>query len=577
MAWGSRLAARRQDRSRPGRGLRVGVLGCVVSALVLGIGHSCISPDPEYCETRATCPYADTPMGPMQLFCHSTRHVCLLTGEGVCVKDEDCPVARPHCNVDTNACLPCTVGDASDTSCARFLDRPLCGVASDGSGTTLCLACRNNLDCPSATPICDNQQCRKCAEHSDCEGELNCDDGNKCTDSMVCIGDGEVTPERAGSCAKNGPSGRVVYVNNLDAICPATPSVIPLPTPYGDQFATPQCNLDQGLAVAKQGRQFIRVVGKDLSAGLNLADGATYSVIGAARKSATNPDLATMATFSLRGSAFMLSGTGALTLDQLDITERNTDPTVVIDCSGSTTSAVPRLTLRRSILRGSVPPTALPNTLVKAAVRLNNCTTLLDRNVIGVSKVAELTTASAHAQGISIVDSHRDDAATSYLIQNNLIAGNIGAAMNLMGTTGATPHFVIRFNSLIGNGRNTPTTSGAVLCDALASTQEFSHSLVVLNSLSAAPNNSQFLSPSSCGVKDVVVGTTEGSPLQLPEFIHTAAPVAYDAQFRLLPTSLPCIDQVTAGSGEILPATDIDGRKRPQGAKWDIGAAELKQ
>ena len=571
MAWCSRLLAGRRDRpeNRRTQGwLRVGVLGCLIAALGIGIGLSCVAADSEYCETRVQCPYADTPLGPMQLFCHSTRHVCLLTGEGVCVKDEDCGVDRPHCDVDTNACTPCRVGDATDKSCARFLDRPLCGTASDGSGTTLCLACRNNLDCPSATPICDSQQCRKCAAHSDCEGELHCDDGNRCIDSLVCIGEGEVSPERAGSCAQNGTSGggRVVYVNNLDPICmpPSTP-----PVTYGNQFATPLCNLESAFERAQaQSRRYIRVVGKKVLPLLKkVEDGAAYSFIGAPAKAYRD-----LATVEVQGLLFDVHGTSWLTLDQLDILERTANATV-ISCSGNTTGPAPRFTLRRSILRGSTTMEVIDPS--QAAVAISNCTAVIDSNVIGVASLTDLTsaTAAAHGQGLSIGDARRKDPLTSYLIQNNLIAGNIGVAMDLQGTSGGTPSFVVRFNTIVGNGRNTPAQSGAVFCAMNAKGQEFSHSIVWNNSLSAG-EHSQFFSASWCGVRDLVVGTGEAA-LNNPAFKYQSPQL--DESLHLIAGQNPCcIDQVTAGSGEILPALDLVGTKRPQGPKWDIGAFELR-
>ena len=559
--------ARRQT-VRAHRWLRLGVLGCLVSAVVIGIGLSCVSPDPDYCVTRATCPYADTPMGPMQLFCHTTRHVCLLTGPDICVKDEDCGVAAPHCNVDTNACSQCTVGD--NTACARFTDRPLCGASADGSGT-LCLACRNNLDCPGATPICDHQLCRKCTAHSDCEGDLNCDDGNKCTDSLVCIGEGEVTPELGGSCAKNGASGRVVYVNSFDPVC-ATTTPTPLEAPYGNQFATPQCTLPFALTVAhNQGRRFIRVVGKDLGPLGTVKDGAAYSFIGAPAKS--YPDTATVAS---RGTLFALEGTGSLTLDQLDMMQINTGETL-ISCSGSPTDSVPKLTLRRSTLRGSAA--ADTTVLNQAAVSITNCTTLIDSNIIGVTTLAEVTDpkALAHAKAISIADSRSRGAVTSYLIQNNLIAGNRAVAIDLQGSAGGTPpSLVSRFNTIVGNGKNTPSLNGGVFCAIGAEGQEFSHSIVSGNS-TGMTDHSQFSNAGYCGLKDLVVGTGEGL---LGNAAFKYLKPSFDAQLRLTADSsnvMCCIDQVSPATGETFPSKDLDGTSRPQGLKWDIGATELKK
>ena len=159
----------------------------------------------------------------------------------------------------------------------------------------------------------------------------------------------------------------------------------------------------------------------------------------------------------------------------------------------------------------------------------------------------------------------------SYLVQNNLVAGNAGYAVNLVGVNSDASRFVFRFNTILGNARATPATSGAIVCPIASTMIEFSHSIVLANS--TFPGGSQFLFPNNCGLKNLVVGSKETGTD--PKFNLTPD---LDEQFHLLRSAADlacCIDKVAPASGETLPKLDIDLRPRPQGTSWDIGAAEL--
>lgn len=541
-------------------GVRAGLLWGVLGGLAGGLSPSCVVPDPEYCATSAQCPVIDSPQGPVQLVCNTSRHVCM---SGACGSDADCTdFAAPRCDRTTNTCTSCRVGDTTDTSCTHFLDRKLCISASSGAGT-LCAECRSNTDCPAATPICDNYQCRKCGAHSDCQGALKCDDGVACTDSLVCIQEGDLPAEPAGAlvgrCAQNGSgkSGRVIYVNNQGACSETNP---------GSAYAMPLCSLYAGLMMATaQSRPYIRVVGKNLKPPNATISEGSYVFVGAPTR-----DFPEIATVEGRGVLFTVKDSGSLTLDQLHLVEDQANTTLV-QCVG-VGSLLPKLTLRSSILTGATPPTA---TAVSAgAVNTANCDTLLDGNIIGVRTTAELSDpmAMVHGAGLVIGDT-ANNRSSSYLIQNNIIAGNAGFAVNLSGVSSDSAKFVLRFNTIVGNGRATQGTYGAVVCPLGSYMMEFSHSIVSDNS--TFPGGSQFLFPSSCGLKDLVVGTNETGT----DPLFKKSP-ALDPMFRLqagAQNSDCCIDKVTPMAGETLPKWDVDQRPRPQGKKWDIGAAELTQ
>ena len=550
--------------------LRVSLLALVAGGLAGGLGTSCAIPDPEYCANTEQCLPVATELGMMPQVCHPSRHVCVVPGPNTCFRNEDCiaDFKTPRCDLKTNSCVPCNVGDNS--SCAHFTERPLCVQSSDGSGATLCVACQTSAQCPSEKPICDAQQCRKCSTHSDCEGEVKCDGGSPCTDSLVCIQEGDLRPELVGQCAQNGTGagGRVVYVNGSDMSQCGTAI-----NATGSSLSSPLCTLDQGLDLARtQNRHYIRVVGSSgsIQSGLNQSiTMGSYAFIGAPAPSKGFPD---MVTIQHRGTVFDVSNTGAVTVDQFNIFEKNAAVTA-LSCSGGATA--PGLTLRRSILTGATPSN-MPNTFAPA-ILLFGCNAVLDGNIIGVTSFADVTNpaATAHGVGINIIDNNGLSGLSSYLIQNNVIAGNASIGISIAFGTFPTSKFVLRFNTIYGNGRGLTSMTnspGGVGCPGGA-LKEFSHSIIAGNFKYAGSQVSS--GSSSCSFKDIIVDAAEMGPD--PAFTKVATvDTDLDAKFRLLPGASWAIDKVTPAAAETLPSQDVYGVARPQNGKWDIGAAEYK-
>lgn len=532
-----------------------GLLGFVVLGWALGggIGPSCVVADPDYCATSAQCPYVDTPAGKVQQVCNTGRHVCV---SGSCFSDDDChDFASPRCDPATLTCTSCNLGD---NSCVRFSDRRLCIHAQAGSAATLCGACETHLDCPLTAPVCDGQKCRPCANHGDCEGEHLCDNGAPCTDSLVCIKAGDLAPELVGRCAQNGQgvSGRVLYV--------ADPGVCAETNP-GGELTKAVCSLDTAVMKATtDNRRFIRLVGSTFSGLNDTVSSGTFSFIGAPAKSYKN-----LATIVGNGQFFAVTDSAAVTLDSLHLLAQRAG-SMLVQCSGFG-NILPSLTLRNNVLSGSTPSGSTGARV--GAVTINNCNTILDGNIIGVQSASELTNAAVtvHEAALVIGDTSTGRGA-SYLVQNNLVAGNAGYAVNLVGVNSTASRFVFRFNTILGNARATPATSGAILCPVASSTIEFSHSIVLNNS--TFPDGSQFLFPGNCGLKNLVVGSKETATD--PKFNLTPE---LDDQFRLVRGAADlacCIDKVVPVGGETLPSLDLNLRPRPQGASWDIGATELQ-
>lgn len=569
-----RLKAK-ERAGRPALGwLRVFVLAGVVGGVVCGVVPSCAIPDPDYCETNAACQAMSTGLSSIQLLCDLRRHVCVPPGGPLnCALDDDCPdYQNPRCDTSTNTCTGCRVGDSS--SCGHLGTRPFCVNATNGSASTLCVACRTGAECPMTAPICDQQQCRKCAAHSDCEGDHICDSGLQCTDSLVCIQEGDLTPEKVGQCAMNGSAGQVVYVVNDVATCNDM-------THPGTAYSMPLCSFEAGWTTAQmQGRRFIRLLGPfDATSGphsqINIGAGS-YSFIGAPAKSYTD-----MVSITYSGLLFSVSGTGSLTVDGLHIIQKAAAAATNLKCV-ETGSTPPSFTLRHSTLTGGDSPVDAASGMIPA-VFINTCNTIIDGNIIGVATFADVVNPLAAVHGTAISISDAPMSGTSYLIQNNVIAGNAGAALNLLTAGLGSAKIVVRFNTIVGNGRGLSGPNGTVICPAGTPLQEFSHSIMVgnYNTVSKTQFDATTTNPGRCNFKNVVVGQDEmgADPASAFPSPLIRLPVDLNTDFRIRSTpnnAACCIDKVAPVGNELLPTLDFNNVPRPQGAKWDIGASEFK-
>ena len=537
------------------------LLFCGLVSFAVSFTTSCIVVDPLYCSSNAEC-VQEGSSSPMQV-CHPSKHTCVPFPMGTCFFDSDCtsPTAS-RCDTTANKCVACRVGDPSDKSCESL---GLGGKTQciEVSGVAQCIECQANQDCPSDRPICDGSSCRACREHKDCEGTLNCEGGVTCTDSMVCIREGDLPEGRAGSCAWNGPgsTGRVVYAHNANAGCSDTDPA------FGFRFNEPVCNLTRAFTLARDtGRRYIRVLGANYDPVNAPISYANFSFIGAPGKS-----YPTMATMKGRGLLFDVRDTGRLTIEQLDMTEQNVDTTALI-CTGNGIDKVAGLWLWRSIVRGSTTPAFLGAS--KPAISLNDCSTRIEQNIIGVTQLSEATMPSmapAHGGGISISDKGQNTK-TGYNIENNLIAGNISTAIDLLSSL--SPRVLIRFNTVAYNGRQSSGRVGGISCRPLVMSKAVVSNNIFFGNLTVAA--SQISYADGCAFADTVVGSADSCAEQglrknNPEF---------DANFALSDSTANrtcCIDQVTPAVGESYPLLDLRYLTRPSGKSYDIGAFELQQ
>ena len=171
-----------------------------LAGLVLGLACSDDGTDPTYCDPETPC------QDPSRSFCdvrgvfpesNGARNHCIVRPHAsACSEVEPCPdPALPHCsvtgscseclnyshctreapkcNLSSNVCGACDLGEKGDELCAVFDPlQPICGP--DGG----CVECIDSQQCPTAAaPVCDMETyaCRGCQSGDECEsGE--CDD-----------------------------------------------------------------------------------------------------------------------------------------------------------------------------------------------------------------------------------------------------------------------------------------------------------------------------------------------------------------------------------------------------------------
>jgi hypothetical protein len=173
------------------------------------------APDEELCEPLSGACVGcldDDDCGGKEPVCEPNRDQC-----SECASDLDCGAAKPACNLQDGKCKECLVDDHCDygylcagdhkchlhctnSSLCCYPKKPLFKVAWND-----CVVCLNDNDCPSAEPLCKNDdKCVECLINDDCPTSLpvckddrciGCDKHDDCLDSELPICKGQTCIE----------------------------------------------------------------------------------------------------------------------------------------------------------------------------------------------------------------------------------------------------------------------------------------------------------------------------------------------------------------------------------------------
>lgn len=201
-------------------------------------------------------------------FCCATHEDCASVGvdddkrecgEGLACVDHSCSVptcatagcgvARPVCDIATDVCSVCS----KSSDCARFPATTHCDPAS-GS----CVGCLAPTDCPDASPVCDQQQCRLCRVDSECAS-------GACAENGTCVPEIEIVyiaPTGVDSvpCSRAQPCISLQFARNQTSatrthIVLAPGMYTPPPTTFANQTTAPFIGIHGGgatLSIASQ-------------------------------------------------------------------------------------------------------------------------------------------------------------------------------------------------------------------------------------------------------------------------------------------------------------------------------------
>jgi hypothetical protein len=480
------------------------------------------------CTDQATC----APYGAVCLedgYCHNPREEMLDLAtldlavpadlSPMCTDNSACTTrTAPICDTTTHTCRAC----ASD-ECAGNAAGTLCAASGPLAGA--CVSCLDETPCAAAHQYCD-------AATASC---ATCSSGPQCA-SGACD---------AGGCVA---ASDVVYVDNNQTPCAGADGT----------RNKAYCTLAAALA-ARGSKQYVRVAGSVTDyAGfaLDMTSPSTPLWVVGPGANATPParigpiDPASASAQST--VALTLNTPTPVTLEGLHLVGRpgnNQDymlfvagsALLVRDCSLHGTSgnavyhAAGTLTLLRDEIHTSGDPAVkVANAFAPVSITVQQCD--VHDNITGLS-----------LQGSQPI---------TYTVENDIFRHNQRGAISLGANAGA-----FRFNTVVGNGYT--VADYAVYCGGGAPAL---HSSIIAGNAQIAGTQL----PSTCTLDQVVTGTDghAGAIQLLPTFVSAT-------DFHLKPGDAAnlacCVDKASAG-----PALDLDGKSRPLGGGWDIGAYEAQ-
>lgn len=158
--------------------------------------------------------------------CDPIKKTCV-----ACYDNSNCPSQSPICDLDTNTCKSCV----TNSDCPS--DRPTCDLNAD-----LCVECSTNAECGGARPICSPQSrtCVQCASSSDCGGATPlCNPINVCVECLSNF-DCAIGTCNSGFCCDLTPPTILSIFNPPQTNDPNVPGSAPLPPNFIINYAVTQ-------------------------------------------------------------------------------------------------------------------------------------------------------------------------------------------------------------------------------------------------------------------------------------------------------------------------------------------------
>jgi hypothetical protein len=470
-----------------------------------------------------------------------------------CRSNAACMAPTSVCDVmGSMMCVQCTSTDT--TGCASTMS-----VCAADNTCVQCIAPNQTAACTGTTPLCGaDHVCHPCAKHDDCPLSNTClPDGSCAPTAQVAYVDPVLGNGNA--CSLTAPCKKVAEALATDRRYLKLSGVIDEAVEIKQtvtMLAAPGAQLTRGspgviLEVADT--SVVQLVDLTIANGL----GGTGIGISLPAGNTATLDLLRVTVTNNAGGGISATG-GTLTSSQSTISGNTGNG---ISATGGTTLTISQGTVSGSTGNGI---SATGATLAISRSTISGSTGSGISATGGTLTISQSTIRGNTGGGLSISGAQFD-------ITNNFIVQN-GSPLSLVGgidfpQIASTGTHRLDFNTITANSGNASVNSG-INCSTVVVPVVFNSNIIFGNTVTGGGKQlggSAMCSAAYSDVGDTVAGT--GNINVDPMFANAA-----QNNFHLMPTS-PAKD--VADPAATL-AEDVDGDARPQGARRDMGADEIK-